>query len=124
VRAYLVTRWIGHTDRAGTVAFVTWQFGHIVLAFHLRSEREPLTRLGVTTNPVMLVWAAAVAVFVALAVGVAPLRDVFRTHDLDASSWATVAVAALTTTSWIEARKHLGAAGLGTTDHRARRSGG
>ena len=104
--AYLLTR-VLHPDQAGTVAFVTWQFGHVILAFHLRSEREPLTRVGLTTNRVMLAWAAAVTVFVALALGVGPLREVFATRPLQASSWATIAVAVAASTSWIEVRKHL-----------------
>lgn len=105
--AYLLTRTVGHADQAGTVAFVTWQFGHVVVAFHLRSEREPLTRLGLTTNRVMLAWAAAVTGFIALALGVASLREVFVTRALQSSSWVTVAVAVVVSTSWIEVRKHL-----------------
>ena len=105
--AYLLTRALGHIDQAGTTAFVTWQFGHVALAFHLRSEREPLTRLGLTTNRVMIAWAAAVTIFVALAIGIRPLREVFATRTLHASSWATIAFAVVASTSWIEARKHL-----------------
>lgn len=105
--AYLLTRAAGHADQAGTVAFVTWQFGHVVLAFHLRSEREPLTRLGLASNRVMVVWAAAVTVFVCLALGLPSLRKVFATHALHASSWATIGVAIIASTSWIEIRKHL-----------------
>ena len=105
--AYLLTRAIGHTDQSVTVAFITWQFGHVALAFHLRSEREPLTRLGLATNRVMLAWAAAVGLFVPLVLTVAPLRDTLRTVPLTASSWMLVGVGALGSTAWIEVRKHL-----------------
>lgn len=105
--SYLFTRVVGQRDDAGTVAFVTWQFGHIALAFHLRSERTPLTRLGLATNRVMVAWAAAVAVFVLLALAVAPLRQVFATRALDPASWATIAMAVLASTTWIEVRKLL-----------------
>lgn len=104
--AYLGTRWLGHTDQAGTVAFVTWQLGHVALAFHLRSEREPLTRLGIATNRVMVAWAVAAALFVAAVVTDPALRSVFRTTTLSASSWMAVLAGGLLTTAWIELAKH------------------
>lgn len=104
--AYLATRAFGHTRQASTVAFVTWQIGHVALAFHLRSERDPLTRIGLTTNRVMVAWAAAVTVFVTLALALPALRDVFRTTTLSPSSWFLVVLGALGTTAWLEIAKH------------------
>ncbi len=48
-----------------TVAFATWMFGHIFLAFNFRSEQEPLIKEGLLSNKVMLLW--ALLAFVTLA---------------------------------------------------------
>ena len=47
---------------ARTVAFATWMFGHIFLAFNFRSEQTPLLKQGVLSNKVMLLWALLVVV--------------------------------------------------------------
>ena len=54
-------------QHAQTVAFATWMLGHIFLALNFRSEKEPLSKLGVLSNKVMLLW--ALIVFVTLLVG-------------------------------------------------------
>ena len=103
--AYLTTRAIGDTDQAGTVAFIVWQFGHVVLAMHLRSEHQPLTRLGLTTNHIMNIWAAAVTAFVIVVLAVPAIRNAFGVELLGLRSWGTVAIAALLPTAWIELGK-------------------
>src|SRR6266487_1254002 len=56
--AYLVTWYTSGGDllRAQTVAFVSWMLGHVFLAINLRSEREPLFRLGFFSNRLMILW--------------------------------------------------------------------
>jgi len=89
--SYLVTWWSGaNLIQAQTVAFVTWLIGHVLLAFNLRSEREPLLRLGLLSNRLMLVWAAVTAVFV-LAVTLAPgIEVLLKTGALSSNQWALV----------------------------------
>src|SRR3990170_2550932 len=45
---------------AQTMAFATWMFGHILLALNFRSEKEPLVKLGLFSNKVMILWALIV----------------------------------------------------------------
>ena len=44
---------------AQTIAFATWMLTHVFLAFNMRSERESIFKLGLFTNKVMVIWAAA-----------------------------------------------------------------
>jgi Ca2+-transporting ATPase len=51
---------------ARTAAFTAWIVGHVLLAFVSRSAQDPLYRIGLFTNRVMLVWAAGAFAFLAL----------------------------------------------------------
>jgi P-type Ca2+ transporter type 2C len=87
--AYLTALFTGAgTAQARTVAFVTWLLGHVLLAAVLRTERRPLREIGITTNPVLLAWAAATLVFIAALTTVPAVRDALHTTSLPAWSWA------------------------------------
>jgi Ca2+-transporting ATPase len=106
--AYLLTWYSGAgLGVAQTVAFVTWLLGHVLLALNLRSEREPLFRLGLFSNRLMVVWASATAVFVLFAIFVPVVHTPFKTETLSAGQWGIAIGAALVGTLWIEARKWL-----------------
>lgn len=90
---------------ARTAAFATWLLGHIVLAAHMRAEREPLLVRGLRLTMPFAAWAAsavALAVagpyvpFVARRLGLAPL---------DAHTWLLVIAAAVGLPSWWEVWK-------------------
>jgi len=51
---------------AQTVAFSAWLIGHILVAFITRSTADPLSRIGLFSNRVMLLWAAGAIAFLAL----------------------------------------------------------
>jgi Ca2+-transporting ATPase len=106
--AYLAT-WYRTDDlrTAQTVAFVTWLFGHVLLALNLRSEREPLSRLGLFANRIIPVWAAATVVFVLTATLVPGVRAVLSTTSLEAGQWALTIGAAVAGTFWLDVRKRL-----------------
>jgi P-type Ca2+ transporter type 2C len=106
--AYLVT-WYGGAGvaHARTVAFVTWLLGHVLLALHLRSEREPLARLGVFSNRLMDVWLGAVLLFCVAIVYVPGVQSRLNTTALTGGEWLLVAGMAVVGTSWIEVRKWL-----------------
>jgi Ca2+-transporting ATPase len=53
---------------AQTFAFTAWIFGHIILAFVSRSDREPIASLGFFTNKIINLWAAAAIGFLAIAI--------------------------------------------------------
>jgi len=113
--AYLLT-WYGPGGRAQaqTVAFVTWLLGHFLLALNLRSEREPLLRLGLGSNPLMLIWGAATVAFALLATLVPGVREALKTVPLTSREWLLCVALAFTGTFWLEARKLLsGSVGRG-----------
>ncbi len=103
---YLVTYYSGASlVHAQSVAFVTWLLGHVLLAFNLRPERQPLAQLGAFSNQVMTVWAAAAIVLALSATNVPALQAAFKVTALGAGDWLLVLVAAVVGTFWIEALK-------------------
>ncbi len=106
--AYLVTWYSGAALAvAQTVAFVTWLLGHVLLAVNLRSEREPLLRLGLFSNRLMIAWAAVTVAFVLFATLVPAVHSVLRTETLSAGQWGLAIGMAAAGAFWIEARKWL-----------------
>jgi Ca2+-transporting ATPase len=104
--AYLV---IHEADPAAarTAAFATWLLGHFLLALNMRSEREPLLRLGPFGNRLMIAWGAVALVFVTAAVLVPALHDPLRTVALSPAQWAISVGAAIAGTCWLEGWKWL-----------------
>jgi Ca2+-transporting ATPase len=90
---------------AQTMAFVTWLFGHIALAFNMRSDREPVSRMGVGSNRTMLLWAAAASLFTFAVVLIPSLHQSMKTTSLTLDYWLLALVLALAGTFWIEAKK-------------------
>jgi Ca2+-transporting ATPase len=106
--AYLVMVYSGRAlATAQTVAFVTWLLGHVFLALNLRSEREPLFRLGLLSNRLMVLWGAAAILFAIFASTTPGVQSVLRTAPLDLSQWLLAIALAFLGTFWIEARKWL-----------------
>jgi Ca2+-transporting ATPase len=93
--------------QAQTVAFATWMLGHIFLAFNLRSEKEPLAKLGLFSNKLMLLWAALVIATLIVATGLPVLHAALKITYLDASGWVLVVGVAFAATFWMELKKLL-----------------
>ena len=91
--------------QAQTAAFSAWMLGHIFLAFNLRSQKEPLYRLGFLSNRLMPVWAVIAVSALLLSVNVAPLQESLRTAFLPVTSWILILVIAFAATFWLEAKK-------------------
>jgi Ca2+-transporting ATPase len=104
--AYLFT-WYqsGDLARAQTVAFATWLLGHVFLALNMRSEREPLTRLGPLSNRLMVVWMVATVAFALAATSLPGVQSIFKTTQLGIGDWTLILPLVLVSTFWIEARK-------------------
>lgn len=116
--AYLITWYSGAGQvQAQTVAFATWLIGHVLLAFNLRSEREPLFRLGVFSNRLMIIWALATILFVMIIALVPAVQTLVKTSLLSSREWALVVGAALPGTFWLEIRKWLIFNGAGRRVH-------
>jgi Ca2+-transporting ATPase len=104
--AYLFT-WFCGADQvtAQTVAFAAWLIGHFLLAFNMRSERQPILQLGLGSNRMMLVWGGLVAAFLILVSLFPGAQNLFRITTLTASQWALILIATFLGTFWIEVYK-------------------
>jgi Ca2+-transporting ATPase len=94
-------------QHAQTVAFATWMLGHILLALNLRSDKEPLLKLGILSNRVMLLWALIVIATLLVGTNVTGIANSLKITALTLADWAIVVIAAFTATFWIELRKIL-----------------
>jgi Ca2+-transporting ATPase len=92
---------------AQSVAFATWMLGHILLAFNFRSEREPLSKLGILSNKLMILWAAVVVVTLLVGTNLPFVADSLKITSLNAFDWLLVVVASVVATFWMELRKLL-----------------
>jgi Ca2+-transporting ATPase len=95
-------------QRAQTVAFATWMLGHILLALNFRSDKEPLSKLGILSNKVMVLWALIVVATLLIATNVPAVASSLKITGLTPTDWAIVIIAAFVATFWIELRKILG----------------
>ena len=92
---------------AQTMAFATWMVGHIFLAFNLRSEKEPLAKLGLFSNKVMLLWAFVVAVTLLVGTNLPFVHESLRITSLSLGNWAMVLLVSFAATFWMELKKLL-----------------
>lgn len=96
------------TAHAQTVAFATWMIGHLILAVNMRTVREPVLRLGLMSNRIMILWSICALGFLILAVSVTPLREILRLAPLSRGDWLVVAICPFLALTWIEAGKWAG----------------
>jgi Ca2+-transporting ATPase len=92
---------------AQAVAFATWLLGHIMLALNFRSEVEPLVKLGVFSNKLMLLWAGVVVVVLLVGTNLPFIADALKITSLSAFDWVLVIVASFVATFWMELKKML-----------------
>jgi Ca2+-transporting ATPase len=77
-------------EQARTVAFCTMVFSQLLYAFSARSETQTIRRIGIFTNP-KLVLAVGASALLQLAVIYLPgLSDVFHTYSLGLEEWTIV----------------------------------
>jgi len=65
--------------------------GHILLAFFSRSAHDPLFRIGVFTNRVMVLWAAGALAFLAIILGVPEAGERFGLTQISAITVLAIA---------------------------------
>lgn len=90
---------------ARSVAFGTWLVGHIFLAFVMRSQREPLVKIGPLRNRVMLVWGGAAVIFLVIITSVPAIQSVLKVTYLSPMSWLMAVAVPFVTIFWLELRK-------------------
>jgi Ca2+-transporting ATPase len=90
-----------------TVAFATWMIGHVFLALNFRSEKEPLIKLGLFSNKVMILWALVVVVTLLVGTSLPFVNASLRITSLSIGTWALVVSVAFVATFWMELKKLL-----------------
>lgn len=92
-------------EAARTAAFAAWMMGHIVLAIHMRSEREPIIRRGLKLTKPFVIWAVS-AIGLAVVGPLIPfLSGRLYLTPLPGEAWIVVVVAAFVLPSWWEPAK-------------------
>ena len=83
-------------EMAQSAAFVAWMIGHVVLAAHMRAERQPLLRTRPWSNRPFLWWAGAVVALLIAAQEIGPLQQRLHFANLPASTlWLAVGASVL-----------------------------
>jgi Ca2+-transporting ATPase len=90
---------------ARTSAFAAWMIGHILLAFFSRSAHDPLYRIGIFTNRVMILWAVGALAFLALALSVPLIGQYVGIMPITIGRIVTIAAVALVCMAGFEAGK-------------------
>lgn len=100
---------------ARTAAFAAWMIGHLVLAANMRSERQPLGRLGLFSNRPFLVWAGAALALLVVSLAFPFLQAREHVALIGTATWLVIVAAALVLPTWWEIWKWLrwGKAGAG-----------
>jgi P-type Ca2+ transporter type 2C len=96
-----------HLVLAQTVAFATWLLGHILLALNLRSEKEPLSKLGFLSNKVMVFWALIIVAVLLVGTNLPFIANALKLTSLNLIDWVVVVAAAVLGTFWLEIKKLL-----------------
>jgi Ca2+-transporting ATPase len=106
--SYLYTWYLTQNiAQAQTMAFATWMLGHIFLALNFRSEKEPLIKLGLFSNKIMILWALVVVATLLLGTSLPFVHDSLKITNLSLSDWALVIGVSFLATFWMELKKIL-----------------
>ncbi|TQR46408.1 cation-translocating P-type ATPase [Paenibacillus popilliae] len=92
-------------EKAQSMAFSAWMIGHLVLALMMRSEREPLIKLGLFSNRFIMLWVTSAVVFLILAIYLPSLNVLLHLTPLDMREWIIVLICAILAPLWIEIGK-------------------
>ena len=92
-------------ESAQTSAFLAWLLSHVLLAFNMRTIRDPVYRKGVLSNPAMLVWLISAISLGALIAVSATIRHHLKLVSLPASQWLAIATISVAGTAWVELLK-------------------
>ncbi len=91
-----------------TFAFAAWIFGHILLAFISRSDKESVLAQGPFTNKVMNIWAAGAIGFLVAAIYIPGLHERFNLAYISPAQLVSIAVAMMIIVGLLELRKIAG----------------
>ncbi|MGD0027859.1 MAG: cation-transporting P-type ATPase [Candidatus Bathyarchaeia archaeon] len=88
-----------------TYAFSAWIMGHIILAFVMRSEKEPLSAIGPLSNRIMDLWAVLAFTFLIVALTVPPITSQLKLAPIAPGQFAIILGFALIAIIWREITK-------------------
>jgi Ca2+-transporting ATPase len=88
-----------------TYAFSAWIMGHIILAFVMRSEKEPLSVLGPLSNRIMDLWAVLAFGFLIVALTVPPVTNQLKLATITPGQFAVILGFAAVAILWRELTK-------------------
>lgn len=97
----------GNIIEAQTAAFTTWILAQVFLAQNLRTEREPVIRRGFFSNTPIMIWVLVVVAALFFMTVFPVLQVIAVTSSLTAFDWLIAVVAAMLSSSWMEAVKIL-----------------
>jgi len=97
----------GSTGTAQTYAFTAWMFGHVALAFNMRTENIPLSESGVFSSRPFNAWMAGVIIFLVVSIYLHMINIYLKMSPVGIVPLVIIALISVAATSWIEVRKHL-----------------
>ena len=92
---------------ARTIAFATWMVSHVLLAFNMRTMRDPLIKVGFFSNKMMILWAIGAIGVTVLFIYVPVLQDLLRVTAIDPIIWLAIFGISIAFSFWIEIIKIL-----------------
>lgn len=105
--AYFYARYMGlGLGQTQTFAFSAWIFGHVILAFISRSDREAIFPSGLFKNGIINAWAISAVIFLLFGIYTPFLRERFHFAFISPLKLIAVALATICIVGLLEARKH------------------
>jgi len=107
VLAVYLYSWFSGGDIAvsQTYAFIIWLFGHVCLAFNMRTNNVPLTKTGIFSSRAFNTWMAGVVAFLVIALNIPVLQQYLQLTNIGIIPILYLALTAVIATSWMEIRK-------------------
>jgi len=91
---------------AQTFAFSAWIFGHIVLAFVSRSDKETLFSLGLFTNKIINIWALGAISFLISGISLPILSQRFNLTKINLIQILLIALIVILIIGFLEIKKY------------------
>ena len=105
---YFYALWqnLGLTE-AQTWAFAAWMFGHIILAFISRSDKESIFSIGLLTNKLINIWTLGVIIFLLLSLYLPLLNHQFSLTAISYSNLISIALFMVIIIGSLDVRKFI-----------------
>lgn len=102
---YFVALNIYAADVARTIAFATWMVSHVLLAFNMRTIRDPLKKVGYLSNKIMIIWALGAIGVMFIILYVPGLQGLLDVVAIGALEWLFIFLISIVFSFWMEIAK-------------------